>query len=768
MNKDKVYSGNTILVLDDIQAIRKYPGMYIGSVSNANHLIYEILNNSVDEVMMGYCDYLHITAEEKNHIIIKDNGRGIPIDQHKLGVLTCELVINKIHSGGKFNEDVYQKSGGLHGVGLVAVNALTSMMKIRIQRNNQLCFMEYAYGKKITTNITQEQNQTTTGTEIEIIPDKEIFDTKDFDINDIFFRLKQISALNKNLTIIFVDKVNSQTAILKIKKGVKTLLQDLLEDSLLKNDVQIVDLEGEVEVEAFFNWEKNTKDEKSLSFTNCVLQPEGGAHVLGVRGGLIKFFSNIKEIKEILKDKPVFWTDIKAGFRLVIGISVQNPKFDSQSKTRLISNSIKKNVEEIVYNYMRQIYKNNESLLSPICSIIIKQILAKNLKNIGDNFLNQLLYNGRLVDCLSKDRKNTEVYIVEGESAGGVIKPVIDRNFQGVLSLRGKIINVEKANIKQILESEILNTIVTAIGGTYDNNGNVIIESYRFDKIIILVDADADGSHIRALLLTLFYKNMFSTISDKKLYIAKPPLFRIQIKDKSLYFNHNSELYQFVIDIMSKKYFNSYKFNEEEYEFLINILTLLDKYIDIDFLFSPLIISFCIQNNIKSYKKFCDYFALLEQIVKKYHSNWQCYVDNSQQIIIEDYIKCEKLVINESSFRVIYNKIISKCINYSAVLINLNFKAEYKYNNFFIVKIMNIKSKLYDDLMIQRFKGLGEMNPDQIYNTVIDKKNRILRQVTIQDAESTAKLYNTLMGHNVLLRKIFINKHFNSNDVSYE
>ena len=775
MNKHLNYTGSDIKILDDIDAIRKYPGMYIGETTNPNHLFYEVINNAVDETMMGFCDKIMIEILNNSKILVRDNGRGIPIDSHSSGLLTCQIVFLKNHSGGKFNAGAYSKSGGLHGIGLVAVNALCKTLKVKIRRSNSICIMSFSKGKCTECNVhnisenednnTEDTHENNNYTEIVLEPDDTIFESNEFDFKEIINRIYHIAALNKNLTITIINNVDNTTTDINVKDGIVFLLDKKIESKMLKHNICLDDTMVSVEVEAYFNWCNVTKDENITAFTNCILQPEGGSHIQGMKAGIVKFLSELKEIQNVTY-KDLLWQDIKQGFKAVINIKIQNPKFTSQSKQKLVSHDVRRAVEKITYNKLQRIYKEYSNYLQEIINRTIKVLILKQGDDKTNGNISALLYDGKLMDCTTKNRESAELYIAEGESAGGTIKPVLNRKYQAVLSIRGKILNVEKANTRQILASEILAVIIKAVGGTFDMHGNTIFTNIRYGKIIILVDADVDGSHIRALLLTLFYRNMIEIITQGRLYIAVPPLYSIKTKHTNQYLQKRSELNNFIYETIFNLKLPLVKLNSKQEQIVKELIEIIYAG-HVQNEFEAIIADIMIKRNIHTFVSLYDNFAYIQDDIHKNKSEMTCYLNNNDHIVIENFYNMTKMIFNEDSVSRIYNHIVYGILTfYDTAMKQISDKIYKEYSEGIIYMLYKHVISIDEDVDIQRFKGLGEMNQDQIYNTVVNEKTRIFKKVTLTMVKEADKLCSILMGSDAKHRRDFIinNYHYTHMD----
>lgn len=750
MNNNK-YSGENILVLDDIDAIRKNPGMYIGELDNPNHLFYEVINNSIDEHIMGHGNEINIKFIDDSTVEIRDFGRGIPFDNFNEDFLACEIVFIKNHSGGKFKNDIYKHSGGLHGVGLVAVNALSEFLDVFIFRNEKMHIMHFKYGR-LTSSITlYNVNNICNGTVIKFKPDKEIFKQISFDFNTLVDRLDYITALNTNLNINIEHKSLNKSMIIHNPDGIISLMNKVTKNNVNEQHIYYSYNGNDYKYSIILNWSYDHISEKFMSFTNSIIQPDGGSHVYGVRSGILNFFNKNKIFNHILHNKDLNYSDIKHGIVFIVNLSMQSPSFSSQEKIKLVSNDIKNHISEHLYEFLTNLYCENKSFLSNIIKKINKTLISKYQKN-NDIQLSAMMLKGALFDCYTKNRQEAELFITEGESASGIVKPVMDRKTQAILGIRGKILNVEKASLGQMLESEKLYSIIKSIGGRIEQDNRVILDDLRYGSIIILADADSDGDHIRSLLLTLFHKYMPSIIEEGRLFIGVPPLFKLQLLNNSCYFTTEDDLIDFFIKNI--KNYDKLHFNKDEYNTLKYIINAMyNKKWDIEFNnYISFVLDIIINYEIENLDHLISIIDIMEMKLKLVYSTIEIFLNNKNEIIIENYINLQKQVINKDIIDnlILNSKKIDKNIinNISNIL---GFSQDNLMQNLYKY-VLHLKNKL----IIQRFKGLGEMNKEQIFETVISKQNRILKKVSIEDIEHACKLRDTLMGSNIDNRKKFI------------
>ena len=543
MAKTSEYGASSITVLEGLEAVRKRPGMYIGSVTTKglNHLIYEIVDNSVDEHLAGFCSQITVTLEKDGSATIEDNGRGIPVGMHEKGISAERLVFTTLHAGGKFDNSAYKTSGGLHGVGSSVVNALSNWLTVRVKDGKQIYEDKYERGIPVIDLIdgllpvvgkTRE-----TGTTISFLPDDTIFDKTRFKEDDIKSRLHETAYLNPELTIIFEDKRKDEieTIVFHEPDGITGFIKDINKGSEAVHDC--VHIKGEADgiyVEVAFQY-VNEFHENVLGFCNNIYNSEGGTHLTGFKTIFTNVINNYARELNILKDKDVNFTgaDVRNGMTAVVSIKHPDPRFEGQTKTKLDNQDAAKAVSKVVGDEVVRYFDRNLEALKSIIGCAEKAAkIRKTEEKARTNMLTKQKFsfdsNGKLANCISKDASKCEIFIVEGDSAGGSAKTARNREFQAILPIRGKILNVEKASIDKVLANAEIKTMINAFGcGFSEGYGNDFdITKLRYDKIIIMADADVDGEHISTLLLTLFYRFMPELIFEGHVYIAMPPLYK--------------------------------------------------------------------------------------------------------------------------------------------------------------------------------------------------------------------------------------------------
>jgi DNA gyrase subunit B len=620
------YRPEDIKVLKGLEAVRLRPGMYIGSTgkSGLHHLLYEIIDNSMDEVMAGACDKIKVVLHEDGSAEVEDNGRGIPIEVHpETGKSTLETVMTVLHAGGKFSNSAYKVSGGLHGVGASVVNALSEIMEVWVRRNGKVYYQKYSRGEPLCE--VKELGETSErGTIVRFKPDPEIFSTTEFDPDIIENRLRELAFLNPGLTIEFEDRINDYKTKMNYVGGIKEYVSYIVKNSNLKplhDIVHISDSHEDIKVEIALVYTASQDEEITYSFVNNIRTIDHGTHVVAFRNVLTRLLNDYgKNLGYLRKDEAFSGEDVREGLVAVVSVLMPNPEFEGQTKGRLGSESAGTAVSKIVKERLTEFFEINKAVLKVILERVQQAKRAREAaKKVRELVKRKSAFDGaalpgKLADCVTNDVEKSELFIVEGDSAGGSAKQARDREFQAILPLRGKILNVEKSSIQKLLSNEQIKDIIvavgTGIGERFDRT------KLRYGKIIIMTDADVDGAHIRVLLLTFFFRYMRPLIEEGRIYIAVAPLYRVQLPNRILYL-----------------------YSDEEYQ------------------------------------------ALMKEL------------NGSQKV------------------------------------------------------------------EVQRYKGLGEMNAEQLWETTMDPVTRRLIRVTIENAEEADALFEILMGEDTVERKNFIERH---------
>lgn len=549
------YGASQIQVLEGLEAVRKRPSMYIGSISGRglHHLVYEVIDNSIDEALAGYCSLIEVIIHHDNSITVKDNGRGIPVDMHKVGKPAVEVVMTILHAGGKFGDGGYKVSGGLHGVGVSCVNALSEHMEVEVRRGGKVYGIEFARGKTVVP-LYEKGNTEETGTTVHFKPDAEIFTELVYSYETLRIRIRELAFLNKGIKIILSDERSGKTETFHYEGGIIEFVRyvDENKDKINEEPIYIEGIKENNIVEVAIQY-CDTYNENIFTFVNNINTEEGGTHLSGFKQALTRTINDYARKIGTLKenDDNLSGDDVREGITAVISIKVPEPQFEGQTKTKLGNSEIRPIVDNMVSEGLAEFFEENPAVAKKIVekSIISARarLAARKARELTrrKNALEISSLPGKLADCQSKDAAETEIYLVEGDSAGGSAKQGRDRRFQAILPLRGKILNVEKARLDKILSSEEIRNMITAFGCGIGEEFD--INKARYGKIIIMTDADVDGAHIRTLLLTFFYRYMQPLIKEGHVFIAQPPLYLVRKGQKHMYAYSDDEL-QKVLD----------------------------------------------------------------------------------------------------------------------------------------------------------------------------------------------------------------------------
>ncbi|OXZ29837.1 DNA topoisomerase (ATP-hydrolyzing) subunit B [Finegoldia magna] len=537
MKKNREYTADQITVLEGLEPVRVRPGMYIGSTDEKglHHLVYEVVDNSIDEALAGVCDLIKVTIKKDNSIIVEDDGSGIPVETHpKTGKSTLETVLTVLHAGGKFSNDAYQYSGGLHGVGVSCVNALSTYLIARVKRNGKMYEQRFEKGKTVTELTVIKENVRGTGTTIEFLPDDTIFETLNFDKNVLAKRFREMAFLNKGVKIEFSDERDGYKELFHYEGGIKSFVE-YINKSKKPLDHEVMYIEGEkdtTKVEIAMQYTESY-NETIVSFTNNIKTVDGGTHVVGFKSALTRALNDYARNKNILKEKDdnLSGDDVREGITAVVSVKLNNPQFEGQTKGKLGNSEARTVVDSVVYEHLSFYFEENPKIVRTIIQKALAsqkaRLAARRARDLvrKKSVLDNTTLPGKLADCQSSDIEYNEIFLVEGDSAGGSAKGGRDNKFQAILPLRGKILNVEKAHLERVLNSEEIKAMITAFGTGIGKNFD--ISKLRYGKIVIMTDADVDGAHIRTLLLTFLYRFMKPLVEKGHVYIAQPPLYGI-------------------------------------------------------------------------------------------------------------------------------------------------------------------------------------------------------------------------------------------------
>ena len=760
MQKD--YGEGNIKVLKGLEAVRKRPGMYIGdtNVSGLHHMIYEVVDNSIDEAMAGYCDTIDVELTREGSAIISDNGRGIPVGIHPTeGISAATVVLTVLHAGGKFDKDTYKVSGGLHGVGVSVVNALSKKLVVNIKREGNLHRQEFAKGiPQGDLEIIKTTNKT--GTQVEFWPDDTIFEVTQFDKDILTKRFRELAYLNPKITINFKDQRDGFSESYHFEGGLESFVTDMNKANPVSKAVSFSGGEEDVMVD-FALMYNETYSENLLSFVNNIKTPDGGTHEAGFRAGLTRVITNYIQANAAAREKDTKITgdDIREGLIAVVSVKVPEPQFEGQTKGKLGSSYVKPIVQKMVFDVLSKYFEENpieaRAIMDKALMAARGREAAKRARDLTrkKEGLSIGTLPGKLADCQSKDATISELYLVEGDSAGGSAKQGRDRVFQAILPLKGKILNVEKSRLDKILKSDEITNMITAlgcgIGEEFDN------EKLRYHKIIIMTDADVDGSHIQTLLLTFFFRFLNPLVENGHIYLAQPPLYRYKKGKKEIYLKDEKALNEFLIETGIEGVEFEGIGNADLIDFLKIVAAYRSVLKELEKRFSVIsAVRYMIENPDIVSKSYDEIFEILKNYLEvQGHNILNSYVsDEEARIYVQTESGLEELLVNENLFTnplyeealYISKKIKERGIDLKGDVLDTLDEVE-----------KNAKKGAY----IQRYKGLGEMNPEQLWETTMNPENRRLLRINVKDLASASDTFNLFMGDEVEPRRNYIQDH---------
>lgn len=779
------YDATTIQVLEGIEAVRRRPSMYIGDVSHRglHHLVEEVVDNSIDEALVGYCKKIEVIIHTDNSMTVSDDGRGIPVDMHKTEKKPAvEVVLTTLHAGGKFDNKAYRVSGGLHGVGVSVVNALSEWLEVEVKRDEKIYHQRYERG--ITkTKLSVIGKTKKTGTKVRFKPDKEIFQKMDFSFDFLSNRMRELAFLNKEIEITLKDERTDKENIFKYKGGIVEFVEHLNQkkNPLHKKIIYMNKEKDGIEVEVAMQYNDGYA-EQIFCFANNINNTEGGTHLSGFKTALTRTLNYYAKKEKLVKeaDVAISGEDMREGLTAVISVKVPQPQFEGQTKTKLGNSEVEGIVASVVNDGLGEFLDENP----PTARRIINKVLTAARAREAARHARDLTRRkgaletgglpGKLADCSEEDPSLCELYIVEGDSAGGSAKQGRDRRFQAILPIKGKILNVEKARIDKVLTNEEIRTIIQALGtgvGTEDFD----ISKLRYHKIILMADADVDGSHIRTLLLTFFYRQLPKLVESGNIYIAQPPLYKIKRKNKEMYIENDGQLNSMLLDwgsedlklvcVEGKK-----EFTDKQFRSVLDLLEQLE----------------VIAHRLK--RKGIEIKELLENREKKtknlpiyrikLNSHIQYVYSDKELASLTGKTKGKEIDIDEEGTGIKVTEIYEAhdIMEISSELkkkdVDINDYIPSKKPIFEILEdnkkipihslpeiLKYVKELGKSGMTIQRYKGLGEMNPHQLWDTTMDPAKRTLLSVKLEDAVEADSIFTLLMGDEVEPRREFIEKH---------
>jgi len=765
--KSSRYDATNIHVLEGVEAVRKRPAMYIGdtSVRGLHHLVYEVVDNSIDEAMAGFCDKIKVILHIDGEVTVEDNGRGIPVDIHKTQKKPAvEVVLTTLHAGGKFDHRVYKVSGGLHGVGVSVVNALSEWLNVEIRRDGKIYHQRYQRGKAVT-KLKMIGKTKSSGTKITFKPDRQIFKNTKFSYDILSSRFRELAFLNRGITINFLDERSEKEAMFNFKGGIVSFVEYLNHNKtpLHKKIIYFSTSKEGVEIEGALQYNHGYKD-NIFSFANNINTVEGGTHLSGFKSALTRAINQYAREKKIGKENiTISGDDVREGLTAVINVKVANPQFEGQTKTKLGNSEVEGIVASAVFEAIGNFLEENPSEAR---KIIGKAILAAQARAAArkareltrrKGALDAGNLPGKLADCSSRDAAISELFVVEGDSAGGSAKQARDRSYQAILPIKGKIINVEKARLDKVLSNDEIRTIVSALGTGVGDDFD--INKLRYHKVIIMADADVDGSHIRTLLLTFFYRQFPQLIENNYIYIAQPPLYRIKRKQREEYIHTDEEMDEFILSLATEAVKLEIGRKEKHSLSQADLRRATALLLDLEKIFHVL------TRKAISPQEYLSAYAAKKRfpLYLRTNGNEKTFIFKEEDLNPEE---------NEYLFELFESYRIKEIATELRKLkLDITDYLEKKPPRFILwdlekkqpLTLSSLKAVLEKakevalrDVTIQRYKGLGEMNPQQLWESTMSPQTRTLLQVGLEDAVEADRIFSILMGDQVEPRREFI------------
>ena len=806
------YDASKIQKLEGLEGVRKRPDMYIGDTNERglHHCVFEIVDNSIDEALAGYCNLIKVSIHNDGSCSVEDNGRGIPVDIHpKYKIPALELVMTNLHAGGKFGKGAYQVSGGLHGVGAKCVNAVSEYFEVEVRKGGKIYKMEFSRGKT-TMPMTIIGNTKTTGTKITFIPDPQIFTlTREFKYEILSKRLRELAFLNPGITIELSDERINKRETFNFKNGISEYVQYLNRAKVVVNP-KVIYFSGEapaaegsdslikVDIALQYN---DSYNEQVYAYANSIFNIEGGTHLSGFRTALTRVINNYAKANGLIKDKDpaISGDDCREGLTAVISVKVPEPRFEGQTKTKLSNGEVDGIVQKIVGEKLKYYFETNPSIAKKIIDKCVMAARARDAARKARETVRKTVLSagglpGKLADCSEKDPSLCELYIVEGDSAGGSAKMGRDRKYQAILPIRGKLLNVEKARLDKVLNNNEIRTIITACGTGIGESGEGAFDvtKARYHKVVIMTDADVDGSHIRTLLLTFFFRQMRGLIENGYVYIAQPPLYRIKRKKREQYVMNDAEMNKILLtlgseDVTLTRVRDNFEFPPQKVDKLVEMLSRLETlghgitryacslstYLDTNRDGKlPKYIARVRTGNKEEFKYIFDEDERSKFFVE-YGNSEDIFEGNTIREVVDELGNKVQQRINVYEIYEAHQieKILAEFAKVGLVVQSFTPTEEPRYilteklgadkkNEYKLYSILELVSKIRElgrrGLSIQRYKGLGEMNAKQLYETTMDPNKRSFLKVSIDDAAEADATFSMLMGEDVPIRRAFI------------
>jgi DNA gyrase subunit B len=794
----KSYNADRIKVLHGLEAVRKRPGMYVGDTddgSGLHHMVFEVVDNSIDEALAGYCTQIDVIVHVDNSVTVVDNGRGMPVDEHPTEKRSAaEVIMTVLHSGGKFDDESYKVSGGLHGVGVSVVNALSKKLMLEVHRDGKVYRQEYERGN-VKTEVTAVGTTNRTGTTVRFKPDPDVFAITEYSFDILANRLRELAFLNKGIVINFSDERSEKTQQFHYEGGIASFVVHLNKNKnvLYPQPIYIIGTVNKIEVELAAQW-NDSYAESMFVYTNNIPNTDGGTHLQGFRSALTRSVVKYAESRDLLKGGKIQVTneDLREGLVAVLSVKMHDPKFSSQTKEKLVSSEVKGAVEEVITDKLTTFLDENPDAAKGIVGKAIDASRAREAARKAREMtrrkgaLDAANLPGKLADCQEKDPSLCELYIVEGDSAGGSAKQGRSRKNQAVLPLRGKILNVEKARFDRMLTSEAVLTLITALG-TGIGDDEFDISKLRYHSVIIMTDADVDGSHIRTLLLTFFYRHMPEVLKRNHLFIAQPPLFKVTHNKKEVYLKDQEALDEHLltlgtndVSLLPSDETRDRIAGNELKELCKNVLTYqkllkkIDKRRDarvVDAVLKETTLSLASLkgkerdlktdfDRIEAYLSRCHPDALPLEIKVEPDQEYQ---SNRWRMITRNVGAPRETVFDTNFFESADFQQLRLLADNFETLGSPPYLISYLEEAIEVPGLSEAVQRILDDarkgLATQRYKGLGEMNPEQLWETTMNPEKRTLLSVHVDDAVEADQIFTVLMGDQVEPRREFIEKY---------
>ncbi|WP_422040642.1 DNA topoisomerase (ATP-hydrolyzing) subunit B [Roseibium sp.] len=785
------YGADSIKVLKGLDAVRKRPGMYIGDTddgSGLHHMVYEVVDNAIDEALAGHADHVTVTLNPDGSVTVSDNGRGIPTDLHpEEGVSAAEVIMTQLHAGGKFDQNSYKVSGGLHGVGVSVVNALSTRLDLRIWRNDQEHFMSFAHGEAQGSLEVVGPANGKKGTEVTFLPSPETFSKTEFDFNTLEHRLRELAFLNSGARIILTDKRGVEDVVEELfyEGGLEAFVRylDRAKHPLIEDPITMKAEKDGITVEAAMWW-NDSYHEQVLCFTNNIPQRDGGTHLAGFRAALTRQVTGYAEATGLMKKEKVSLSgdDCREGLTCVLSVKVPDPKFSSQTKDKLVSSEVRPVVENLIAQKLNEWLEENPAPARSIVSKVVEAASAREAARKARELtrrkgaLDVASLPGKLADCQERDASKAELFLVEGDSAGGSAKQGRHRENQAVLPLRGKILNVERARFDKMLSSNEIGTLITALG-TGIGKEEFNIEKLRYHKIIIMTDADVDGAHIRTLLLTFFFRQMPELIDNGYVYIAQPPLYKVKRGQSEQYLKDQPALEDYLIaqglDETTLTLANGeVRMGQDLHNVVENARKLAEIFDGLHSRYNRDVVEQAaiagalnteiLEDRTKAEEAAAYIARRMDILADEFERGWTGVAQDDGSLVfrrtvrgVEEAATIDAALLDSADARRLaaYADHLNEVYGKAAVLRRKDVPTEIRGPRALLDHVYSFGQK---GISLQRYKGLGEMNPEQLWETTLDPNVRSLLQVKIKEADDADDIFTKLMGDEVEPRREFI------------